>query len=152
MLILKVNFKSSRFFCTAFMKIGELAQRVGLRPSTIRFYESVGVLPRASRQSGQRRFDAETELYLRVIEFARNVGFTVAEIKHLFHGFKESAPASHRWKKLARLKIRDIDLLMKRLRTMRSLLKTSMGCRCITLEDCGRILMSTRHRVPRGDA
>jgi len=130
------------------MKIGELAQKVGLRPSTIRFYESVGVLPRASRQSGQRRFDVETELYLRVIEFARKAGFTVAEIKLLFHGFKESAPASHRWKKLADMKIRDMDLLMKRLRTMRRLLKASMNCRCIKLEDCGRIL-SSGHRVPQ---
>jgi MerR family redox-sensitive transcriptional activator SoxR len=131
------------------MKIGELAQKVGLRPSTIRFYESVGLLPRASRQSGQRRFDVQTELYLRVIEFARKAGFTVAEIKLLFHSFKESAPASHRWKKLARMKIRDMDLLMKRLRSMRRLLKASMSCRCVKLEDCGRILLSSCDRVPQ---
>src|SRR5262245_25476874 len=131
------------------MKIGELAQKVGLRPSTIRFYESVGVLPRPSRQSGQRRFDVRAELYLRVIESARKAGFTVAEIKLLFHGFEESAPASERWEKLARMKIRDMDLLMKRLRTMRRLLKASMSCRCIKLEDCGRILLSRCHRVPQ---
>jgi MerR family transcriptional regulator, redox-sensitive transcriptional activator SoxR len=131
------------------MKIGELAQKVGLRPSAIRYYESVGVLPRASRQSGQRLFDVETERYLRVIEFARKAGFTVAEIKLLFHGFKENAPASHRWKTLARMKIRDMDLLMKRLGTMRRLLKNSMSCRCIKLQDCGRILLSSYQRVPQ---
>src|SRR5262249_20430676 len=130
------------------MKIGELAKKVSLRPSTIRFYESVGVLPRASRRSGQRHFDIQTELYLRVIEFARKAGFTVAEIKLLFHGFND-APASHRWEKLARMKIRDMDLLMKRFRTMRRLLKASMSCRCIKLEDCGRILLSRCHRVPQ---
>jgi len=134
------------------MKIGELAQKVGLRPSTIRFYESVGVLPRPSRQSGQRRFDVRAELYLRVIEFARKAGFTVAEIKLLFHGFEESVPASERWEKLARMKIRDMDLLMKRLRTMRRLLKASMSCRCIKFEDCGRTLMPSRQRAPRRDA
>src|SRR5262249_62017978 len=107
-----------------------LAQNVGQLPSTISFYESVGLLPRASRQSGQRRFDFQAELYLRVIEFARKAGFSVAEIKLLFHGFKESAPASHRWKKLARMKIRDMDLFIKRLRTMRRLLKASMSCSC----------------------
>src|SRR5262249_48304918 len=124
------------------MKIGELAHKVGLRPSTIRFYESVGVLPRAARQSGQRRFDVHTEFYLRVIEFARRAGFSVAEIKLLFHGFKESAPASHRWKKLADMKIRDMDLLMKRLRTMRRLLKASTNGGGMNVEVCGRIMPS----------
>jgi MerR family redox-sensitive transcriptional activator SoxR len=129
------------------MKIGELAQKVGLRPSTIRFYESVGVLPRVSRQSGQRRFDVQTESYLRVIDFARKAGFTVAEIKLLFHGFNESTTASRRWKKLARGKIQAMDLLMKRLSIMRGLLKASMSCRCIKLDDCGRRLMHSSHRV-----
>src|SRR5262249_36614295 len=134
-------------FLELFMKIGELAHKAGVRPSAIRFYESIGVLPRALRQSGQRRFDTDIELYLAVVEMARRAGFTIAEIRLLFHGFKEGAPASHRWKELARKKIRDMDLLMKQLRSMRRLLKASMSCRCIKLEDCGRILLSRRRRV-----
>jgi MerR family redox-sensitive transcriptional activator SoxR len=87
------------------MKIGEIARRARVRPSAIRFYESVGVLPPASRRNGQRHFAAEAELQLGVIEFARKAGFTIAEIKLLFHGFKEGAPASARWRRLARRSI-----------------------------------------------
>jgi MerR family redox-sensitive transcriptional activator SoxR len=65
------------------MKIGELARKSGFRPSTIRFYESAGLLPPALRHNGQRRFAADVESYLSVIAFARKAGFTLAEIKVL---------------------------------------------------------------------
>src|SRR6266498_3171617 len=76
------------------MRIGELARKAGIRASAIRFYERAGVLPRASRQNGQRDFTPETELYLAVIDFARRAGFTIAEIRLFFQGFLEGTPAS----------------------------------------------------------
>ena len=126
------------------MKIGEIARRARVRPSAIRFYESVGVLPPASRRNGQRHFAAEAELQLGVIEFARKAGSTIAEIKLLFHGFKEGAPASARWRRLARKKYREMDLLITRLKDMQKLLKKSMRCQCTKLKDCGRILLLQR--------
>jgi len=128
------------------MKIGEIARRAGIRTSAIRFYEKAGVLPPASRQNGQRRFAADAELHLAVIEFARKAGFTIAEIKLLFHGFRKGAPASARWRRLSRKKHQEIDLLITRLKDMQELLKKSMRCRCIKLDDCGRILLSTREK------
>lgn len=126
------------------MRIGELAYKTRLPPSTIRFYESLGLLPRATRHNGQRRFDREAELYVAVVKVARQAGFTLAEVKLLFHGFERSAPASERWKKLAQRKLREIDLQMMRLRGIRKLLKGSMRCRCVQFQECGRILISLR--------
>jgi MerR family redox-sensitive transcriptional activator SoxR len=37
------------------MSIGEVAQRAGVRPSTLRYYESIGVLPTPERENGRRR-------------------------------------------------------------------------------------------------
>ena len=74
------------------MKIGELARAAGLRTSAIRFYERAGILPPASRQSGQRRFSTEARLQLAVIEAARAAGLSIAEIKVLFHGFRPGTP------------------------------------------------------------
>jgi MerR family redox-sensitive transcriptional activator SoxR len=126
------------------MKIGELARKSGFRPSAIRFYESAGLLPPALRHNGQRRFAAEVESYLSVIAFARKAGFTLAEIKVLFHGFEAGTPASRRWKSLNRQKIQDIDLLVARLKRMQGLLESSSHCRCETLQDCGRLMRSGR--------
>ena len=146
MLIVKAHFKSSTIPSNTDMKIGEIARRAGIRTSAIRFYEKAGVLPPASRQNGQRRFAADAELHLAVIEFARKAGFTIAEIKLLFHGFRKGAPASARWRRLSRKKHQEIDLLITRLKDMQELLKKSMRCRCIKLDDCGRILLSTREK------
>ncbi|HEX4584281.1 MAG TPA: MerR family transcriptional regulator [Burkholderiaceae bacterium] len=122
------------------MRIGELARKSGFASSTIRYYERVGVLRAAARQNGQRHFAAEVEHHLSVIAFARRAGFTLTEIRDLFHGFEASAPASHRWRKLGRKKIRDIDQLVARLQRMQKMLKGSARCRCVKLEDCGRLM------------
>ena len=128
------------------MKIGEIARRAGVRTSAIRFYERAGVLPPASRQNGQRHFAVEAELQLAVIEFARKAGFTIAEIKLLFHGFGNSAPASARWRRLAQNKYDEMDVQIARLKDMQRLLKKSMRCHCTKLDDCGRILLLRRER------
>lgn len=124
------------------MKIGEVARKAGVRTSAIRFYEKAGVLPPASRQNGQRHFAAEVELQLAVVEFARKAGFTIAEIKLLFHGFRKSAPASARWRRLAQKKYQEMDVQIARLKDMQKLLKRSLRCTCTKLDDCGRILLS----------
>lgn len=136
------------------MKIGEVAKKAGIRPSAIRFYERAGVLPPASRISGQRRFGADVELYLTIIEHARQAGFTIAEIKVLFNGFQEGKPASARWKELAQKKSDDIEAQMRRLQNMQRLLKQSMECRCIKIVDCGRLMRSRSAKTPnaRGGA
>lgn len=102
------------------MRIGEIARRAGLRPSAIRFYEQAGILPQALRKSGQRSFSVETELYLVLIRFARQAGFSVAEIRTLFNGFREGTTASARWKRLAQKKHRELGLMVVKLKGMPS--------------------------------
>ena len=129
------------------MKIGEIARRAGLRPSAIRFYEKVGILPPALRKSGRRSFSAETELYLGLIGFARQAGFSIAEIRTLFQGFREGTTASARWKRLAQKKHRELGLLVVKLKSMQALLKKAMRCKCIGLADCGRIVLRDARRL-----
>lgn len=42
------------------LTIGAVAELTGKRPSSIRYYEQIGLLPQAVRVSGQRRYDADT--------------------------------------------------------------------------------------------
>jgi len=130
------------------VKIGEVAKKVGIRPSAIRFYERAGVLPPANRKSGQRRYGSEVELYLTIIGYARDAGFTIAEIKVLFNGFQEDKPASARWAELAQKKWNDIESQKKRLQHMQRLLKQSMRCRCVQLEDCARMMLAQSRNRP----
>src|SRR5215475_12264560 len=87
------------------LTIGAVARRSGLRPSAVRYYESVGLLPAPRRVNGQRRFDADVVRLLGTIRFAQQAGFTVAEIRILFHGFGADVPPSARWRQLAKSKL-----------------------------------------------
>lgn len=119
--------------------ISEVARQVGLQPSAIRYYEKIGLLPPAQRISGQRRYDTTALYRLAVIQHARQIGFTLDEIRQLFFGFRNVTRASERWQELSRKKLAELDGLMAGINTMRHLLKKMMhDCRCDTLDQCGK--------------
>lgn len=131
------------------MTIGEVARTAGIRASAIRYYEHAGVLPAASRVSGQRRYDGRVLKLLAVVALAREAGFTIREIRGLFRDFSPETVASKRWRKLAAAKLQELDETLRRTRLMREIVVEAMECRCETLEDCGTIMMRKKRPRPR---
>jgi DNA-binding transcriptional MerR regulator len=83
-----------------------------------------------------------------VIQQARLSGFTLDEVRELFFGFREAAPASHRWQKLSQRKIAELEELMGQIKAMRALLRKMMECcHCDTLDQCGKGIW--RKRLPK---
>ena len=120
------------------LSISEVARQIGLRPSAIRYYEQIGILPPAQRVSGQRRYDVTALHRLVVIQRARQTGFTLNEIKQLFFGFRAGTPPSVRWQKLKGRKVVELDAMLEHIKTMRALLEQQGKCRCTALEGVGR--------------
>ena len=116
--------------------IGEVAQQAGIRPSALRYYESIGLLPAPRRVNGRRRYDPRTVQQLTVLQFARQAGFNIAELQTLFHGFTAETPPAARWQALAEQKLGELDALIERAQQMRQILKTGLQCGCLRLEDC----------------
>ncbi len=66
------------------MTIGALAERSGFRPKTIRYYESIGLLPQPRRRpSGYREYDDHATQRLQFIARAKQLGLSLDEIKHV---------------------------------------------------------------------
>lgn len=64
------------------VKRGELAKRTGCHLETIRYYENAGLMPEPARtDAGHRIYDGEEERRLRFILRARELGFTIAELR-----------------------------------------------------------------------
>jgi MerR family transcriptional regulator, redox-sensitive transcriptional activator SoxR len=121
------------------LTISEVSRKVGLQPSAIRYYERIGILPPAQRINGQRRYDSTAFYRLAVILKARQIGFTLEEIRELHFGFDNVTPASERWQSLSQRKVAELDNLMDEITTVRRFLKKMMqNCRCETLDQCGR--------------
>ena len=66
------------------LPIGALARETGVKPTTIRFYEDIGLLPRPPRtESNRRTYDEPDVKRLRFIRHARDLGFEVDAIRQL---------------------------------------------------------------------
>lgn len=68
------------------LRIGEVAERTGTSTPTIRYYESIGLLPTAARrQSGQRIYSEGDLQRLLFIRRCRDFGFTIEQVRTLAH-------------------------------------------------------------------
>jgi DNA-binding transcriptional MerR regulator len=66
------------------MKISELASLVGVDPKTIRYYESIDLLPRPRRESNRyREYDSKDVDRLRLVAGARRLDFSLAEVREI---------------------------------------------------------------------
>jgi len=63
------------------MRIGELMRRAGVTARTVRYYESLGLMPAGEREgSGQHYYDDVAVVRLRKIEQLKLVGLSLDEI------------------------------------------------------------------------
>jgi len=125
------------------LSISEVARTVGIRPSAIRYYEQIGLLPPVQRIRGQRRYDPATVSLLVVIHQARQNGFTLDEIRELFFGFDRRTGPAARWQSLSQRKLAELDASIEQIRNVqRRLAQLRDGCRCQTLEECGEGLIT----------
>jgi DNA-binding transcriptional MerR regulator len=64
--------------------IGEMARRAGYAVQTVRYYEQIGLMPVPPRtEGGQRRYSDELARRLLFIRHARDLGFTVEDVRSL---------------------------------------------------------------------
>ena len=118
------------------LTISAVAQRVGIRASTIRYYESINLLPEPRRVNGRRRYDPTILERLAFIQTTQQLGFTLTEIQHLFHHQDAQVPLPTLWQTLARQKLADVERLIQHAFDIKQLLVQGLGCGCPDLQDC----------------
>lgn len=97
------------------LRIGELAQRTGLAPSRIRFYERIGLLQTVERQAnGYRSYPADAELVLKLIVTAQQAGFSLDDLRTLMPSGLTQLERGTLLDTLRR-KVRDIEVLQAQL-------------------------------------
>lgn len=112
------------------LTIGQVARGAGVGVETVRFYEREGLLAKpARRPSGYRQYEPETVTRLRFIRRAKDLGFTLAEIRKLL-GLRFTAGSRKAdVKRRAEQKIADIEAKVRDLQRMRdALLHLTAAC------------------------
>jgi MerR family transcriptional regulator, redox-sensitive transcriptional activator SoxR len=116
--------------------IGEVARRAGLRPSAIRYYESIGLLPEPDRTAGRRRYSPETLRTLSVIAAGQRAGLSLSEVGELLAASNGDGAVSERLRAIAHRKLPEVKSLIEHAELVRRWLEAAADCRCPTLEDC----------------
>ncbi len=112
------------------MKIGEAAASSGCHIETIRYYERVGLLPRAQRtSSGYRNYATAEVTRLRFITRGRQLGFSLDEIRSLLALSEDASLSCADVDRLARAHLTEIRHRVRALNRMaRELAQTIKGC------------------------
>ena len=117
------------------MSIGEVARRVGIRASALRFYEREGLLFPADRVGGRRRYERAAVSRLLMIRFCQQLGFTLAEIRHLLTP-PNGRNGKQEWRALVDRKLIEVDGAISQAQAVKRLLEESRDCDCVSPESC----------------
>lgn len=112
------------------MTIGKVAQQAAVGVETVRFYEREGLIGKPPRRaSGYREYPAETVDRVRFIRHAKELGFSLKEIRDLLALRIAPGTTCGQIKKRAEAKIGDIEDKIESLQRMkRALQKLTAAC------------------------
>jgi MerR family redox-sensitive transcriptional activator SoxR len=119
------------------LTIGEIAERSGLAPSAIRFYERRGLLASERTLGNQRRYRREVLRRIAFVRIAQRVGLSLEEIIEALGDLPvEKAPSAQEWQRLTRGWRERLDERIVMLEALRSGLTSCIGCGCLSLRTC----------------
>lgn len=112
---------------TCIVKIGELSREANVSVDTVRYYERRGLIPLAPRTgAGYRTYSADDVRRLKFIVHAKELGFTLDEIRELLSIRSDNSDCES-VKALAEAKAREIDVRMKKMSHMKRVLLDLAG-------------------------
>jgi MerR family copper efflux transcriptional regulator len=105
------------------LSIGQIARLAAVGVQTIRYYEREGLVEEPPRnESGYRQYSPETAVRIRFIRHAKELGFSLKEIKDLLSLRADSAASCADVRERATAKVSDIEAKMQSLARMREVL------------------------------
>jgi MerR family copper efflux transcriptional regulator len=140
------------------MNIGTVAQQSGIPSKTIRYYETIGLMSPADRRpNGYRAYSCIAMRELTFIKRARDLGFSVEEIRSLLDLWRDGKRTSRAVKTLALTHLQVLDHKIAGLRSMRrTLAHLIVHCRgderpeCPILDELGDARSRRADRDVRG--
>lgn len=102
------------------MRIGELAEAAGVNTKTVRYYESIGLMPSPDRTpSGYRDYTTDALERLRFIRDSQATGLTLAEIQSILELKDSGTRTCHHTQTLLDDHLTDLDAQIRRLQSAR---------------------------------
>ena len=130
------------------LTISQVAQETGLRPSTLRYYEKIGLLLAPKRICGRRRYERSVLDRLALIIFAKKAGFRLREIRVLRSRNLTGRLLQQGWRQMAEEKRTSLELIITQTQEAKARLEALSQCGCRDLDECGRRIMRSSMQIP----
>jgi len=119
------------------LSIGEVAERSGVTPSALRFYEAEGLISSERTAGNQRRFHRDVLRRVAFIRVAQRVGLSLEEVHEALATLPERrTPTAADWAKLAHDWRPRLDEQIAVLQRLRDDLTGCIGCGCLSFKVC----------------
>jgi MerR family redox-sensitive transcriptional activator SoxR len=114
-----------------------VAQRCGVKVSTLHFYERKGLIHSVRNAGNQRRYKADVLRRVSVIKAAQKMGISLEAIKEAFASLpQQRTPTSQDWQKLSRGWQAELNARIAYLQRLRDSLTGCIGCGCLSMKNC----------------
>ncbi|MGE3875478.1 MAG: helix-turn-helix domain-containing protein [Parvibaculaceae bacterium] len=129
--------------------IGRLAEATATKVQTIRYYESIGLLPPFTRtEGGHRLYEREDQKRLTFIRHARDLGLSIEANRELLSLSDSPETSCERADGIARRRLEEVEQRLKRLKALKKELKRMIGeCGHGRVCDCRVIEVLSDHRL-----
>ncbi len=119
------------------MNISTIANKSGLPPKTIRYYEEIGLISPNRKQNGYRDYSETDGIKLHFLQRARSLNFSIEDCRKLLSLYEDKTRASADVKQLAQAHLKTIERKIYELKTMQeSLNKLVASCHGDNDPDC----------------
>ncbi|MFD9908586.1 redox-sensitive transcriptional activator SoxR [Streptomyces sp. NPDC059063] len=117
--------------------VGELAERSGVAPSALRFYEREGLITSRRTSGNQRRYSRDTLRRVAFIRTSQRLGIPLATIRDVLLLLPEDrTPTRADWARISECWREDLDRRIRTLERLRDSLTDCIGCGCLSLDRC----------------
>ena len=119
------------------LSIGQVAERTGVAPSALRYYEREGLIQSSRTAGDQRRYPREVLRRVAFVRIAQRVGLTLEEIRTALASLpEERTPTKSDWARLSNSWRPQLDAQIAVLQRLRDELTSCIGCGCLSLKAC----------------
>lgn len=119
------------------MTVGEVAQRAGVKVSTLHFYEQKGLIHSWRNAGNQRRYHRNVLRRIAVIKAAQMVGLTLDEVAESLADLpRHQAPSRQEWEQMASNWNAMLEHRIAQLKALQKDLGGCIGCGCLSMESC----------------
>ena len=120
-----------------YLSIGEAARRSGVATSTLRFYETRGLISSQRGSGNRRRYHRAMLRRIAIIRVAQRLGLSLDEIGRELASLPDArTPTRRDWSKLSASWGAKLEQRIADLQNLRDLLNGCIGCGCLSLQNC----------------